>query len=116
MKYNWLVFRKKFLIFFTLSLIWLILVHSRIIDFLQYLSFELSKVDENCMKDVLLGLAYLDRSSLVSAFIWLKYHKKTHLPNCSTCVVVKWGEMYLNHPDLIVLLASLCNTCYSLIL
>ena len=74
---------KKFLHFLTLPLICLIVVHTQIVDFLHYVSFGLLKVDENCMKNVVLGLVYLDRSSLVSAFIWLKYHKKTHLPNCS---------------------------------
>ena len=52
LKHNWLIFGKKFLNF---SLICLIVVHTQIIDFLQYLSFGLSKVDENCMKNVLLG-------------------------------------------------------------
>ena len=58
-------------------------MHTQIIDFLQYLSFGLSKVDENRMKNVSLGYVYLGRSSLVSAFIWLKYRKKKH-----SCLII----------------------------
>ena len=45
------------------------------------------KVDENCMRNLSLGFVYSDRSSLLSAFIRLKYHKKAHLPNFSACGV-----------------------------
>ena len=41
------------------------------------------RVDEICLRNVSLGQVYFDQSSLLSAFIWLIYHKKTHLPNCS---------------------------------
>ena len=68
--------------YFYLSLICVIIVHTQIMDFLQYLSLWISKVDENCMSNVSLGQLYLDRSSLVSTFIWLKYHKE------HTCLIV----------------------------
>ena len=32
--------------------------HAQITDFLPYLDFELTKVDENCMRDVSFGLVY----------------------------------------------------------
>ena len=44
-------------------------------------------VDEYCMRNGSLGLVYLDPSSLLSTFIWLKYHKNTHLLNNSACSV-----------------------------
>ena len=50
------------------------------------------KVDENCMMNVSVRLVYFDWSSLLSAIIWLKYHKKTHLPNNSARGVVRQGN------------------------
>ena len=48
---------------------------------MQYLGFERMKVDENCTKDVLLGLIHLDQRSLLSTMFALKYNKIEHLPN-----------------------------------
>ena len=91
LKHNWLIFgKKKCPNFFTLSLICVTIVHTQIIDFLQYLSSAFNieswrKLHEECVSRI----GYFERSSLVSAFIWLKYHKKkTHLPNCTACGVV----------------------------
>ena len=59
------------------------------------------KVEENCMRNVSLGLVYLDWSSLLSIYIWLKYHqkKKTHLRNNSAHSVfdLKCHEEYYQH-------------------
>ena len=99
---------KNFFHFLTLSLIWLIVVHTQIIYFLQYLSFGLLKVYENRLKNVLLGQVYLDQSSLVSASIWLKYHKKTRPPNCSARGVNLCQMLQIRLSVLIVILKG-CN-------
>ena len=58
-------------------------MHTQIVDFLQSLSFARMLVDEDCMRNVSLGLVYLDLRSFVSTFIWLKYKKNMHLLNNS---------------------------------
>ena len=67
--------------YFFSDMICLITRDTQIIDILQCLGFKWMKVDENCTKDVSLGMIHLDYSSLLSIFFSLKYNKIKQLPN-----------------------------------
>ena len=84
--------------FFTFLLTYVIIRYTQIIYFLQYLGFEYMKVDENCTKDVLLGLIHLYWSSLLSVF-QLKYNKiNTRLIIWDTAHNFSWEFINLNLP------------------
>ena len=71
----------KIPIFITIPLVCIKMRDTRIIDFFAISQLRVNEVDENCKKDVLLGLIHSVLSLLLSIFFPLKYNKINRLPN-----------------------------------